>query len=201
MGMSLDHNIPDVQSDVADVADDIRDEMKKRVGRAMRVLWADTRQYVLDDPQASGNLFRNIEREIVDQGGNIELSVFVDTSDSGAPYAAVVEYGSGRRRETSHTDSEPFPPFTPDENKPPDYPYSAPDIKNIEGFAYYLQEWMLEKNLEPRAGGSLYAAAIGIAKTIRDKGTYAHPFLRPAWFDNELQVKRAARNAVTNAAR
>jgi hypothetical protein len=34
-----------------------------------------------------------------------------------------------------------------------------------------------------------------------EQGNYAHPYLRPAWFDNELQIKRAARNALKNAVR
>lgn len=196
--VSLSHNIGDVISDIGDVKDDLNTEMRKRVGAAMRVLWADVRQYVLDDPHAGGDLFRAIERDIEDDYERIEFSVYTDPDV--APYATVTEYGSGRRREVSGPGAKPFPPIGPDEQKPPDYPYTAPDVDDIRGFAWHIENWMIEKGLAPR-GGSLTGSAYGIAKTIVRKGTYAHPYMRPAWFDNELKVKRAARNAVKNATR
>lgn len=189
--VSFDHNVGDVISDIEDVKDDLRYEMRKRVGAAMRVVWADARQYVLNDPHASGDLFSAIRQEHDD----LEFRVFTDPSI--APYAAIVEFGSGTRTSNEWIDA---PSAKPPETFPSQYPFDAPDIENVSGFAYFIEQWMREKGITPKYD-SYRASALAIAKTINERGTYAHPYLRPAWFDNELQVKKAARNAVRNAVR
>lgn len=198
--VSFSHNINDVIGDIEDVKGGIRHEMKKRVGAVMRVVWADAKQYVLNDPQASGDLFRSLTNDVDDSGDDISFNVYSDGSiaqEDGYAYHALVEYGSGVRRKESFEESKPFPEFTESSSKPPGWPYRAPNISNIEGFAWHLEEWTDNKPGIP----SVYPVRIAIAKTIARLGTYAHPFLRPAWFDNELKVKKAARSAVRNATR
>lgn len=193
--VSIDHNVDDVIGDIDDVKDDLTAEMVKRVGAAMRVLWADAKHYVLTDPNASGQLFSALGHDTDVTRKGVEFSVYTDASI--APYAAVVEFGSGSRSDVGWREA---PNAGPPSMYPPRYPFDAPNIDNISGFAYYIEQWMREKGVPPEYG-SYRTSALAIAKTIDDRGTYAHPYLRPAWFDNELQVKRAARNAVKNATR
>lgn len=193
--IGVSHNIGSVISDIDDVKDDLRHEMRKRVGAAMRVVWADAKQYVLSDPHTTGDLFTALQREQDTSGEELEFSVYTDATI--APYAAIVEFGSGTRSDVAWRGSVKAGP--PDQY-PPDYPFNAPDIDNLSGFAYFIEQWMREKGVTPKYG-SYRASALAIAKVINDRGNYAHPYLRPAWFDNELQVKKAARNAVRNAVR
>jgi len=193
--IGVSHNIGTVISDIDDVKDDLRHEMRKRVGAAMRVLWADARQYILSDPHTTGDLFSALQREQDTSGEELEFSVYTDASI--APYAAIVEFGSGSRSDVAWRGSEKAGP--PDQY-PTGYPFSAPDVDNISGFAYYIEQWMRAKGVTPKYD-SYRASSLAIAKVIADRGNYAHPYLRPAWFDNELQVKKAARNAVRNAVR
>jgi len=117
--VNLDHNIGDLVSDIDDVQSDITHEMRKRVGRAMTRLWADTRQYVLDDPHASGDLFAAIEQSERIGDEMLTFKVFADTSEDAAPYAAVTEFGSGERLNTPYSTAKKVPPPTPEE-QPPD---------------------------------------------------------------------------------
>lgn len=193
--LGVSHNVGSVISDIEDVKDDLRHEMRKRVGAAMRVVWADAKQYVLNDPHASGDLFTALQNESDTTGDELEFRVYTDAAI--APYAAIVEFGSGSRTENEW----PAAPSTkPPEEYPSQFPFNAPDIDNLSGFAFYIEQWMRTKGITPKYD-SYRASALAIAKTIKDRGTYAHPYLRPAWFDNELQVKKAARNAVRNAVR
>lgn len=193
--VSVSHNIESVISDIDEVKDDIRHEMEKRVGAAMRVLWADAKQYVLNDPHTTGQLFSALQQDQNIAKRELEFRVYTDASI--APYAAIVEFGSGPRSDVAWRGA---PNAGPPDEYPRGYPFRAPDIDNISGFAYYIEQWMKEKGVTPQYG-SYRASALAIAKSINDRGNYAHPYLRPAWFDNELQVKRAARNALRNAVR
>jgi hypothetical protein len=159
--VSFSHNVGDVIGDIEDVKDDIRHEMKKRVGAVMRVVWADAKQYVLDDPQASGDLFRSLQMDADDSREEMSFRVYNDMNI--APYAAIVEYGSGARRKEPFEESKAFPAFTDSSQKPPGWPYRAPDIDNIEGFAWHLSEWTKNK---PGITG-VYPVRIAIAKTTR----------------------------------
>jgi hypothetical protein len=166
----------------------------------MATIYADTRQHILDDPDTNGDLFRSIYRDSDVRGEVLEFIVGSDMSI--APYAAVVEWGSGRLSNTPFPESENVPSDWPaDSSSTPDqYPFDAPSIGNISGFAYYIEQWMRDKGIEPDTG-SYRLSALKIAETINKVGTFAHPYLRPAYFDNERELKKAARKAVTNATR
>ena len=197
VSIGISHNIDQVISDIDDVKDDLRDEMRKRVGAAMAVLQADAAAYILGDPHVTGQLFSALKGESTTGRSELEFRVYTDASI--APYAAVVEFGSGPNSNISWKGSRQMPPPDADDT-PPGYPFSAPDIDNISGFAYYIEQWMKKKGVPPKYD-SYRASALAIAKAIDQHGNYAHPYLRPAWFDNELQIKKAARNAVRNAVR
>lgn len=192
--VGISHNTDTVISDIDDVKDDIRYEMRKRVGAAMRVLWADAKQYILSDPHTTGQLFSALQHDSDTSGEKLEFSVYTDASI--APYAAIVEFGSGRNSDIAWRGSAKAGNA---DMYPPGYPFDAPDIKNLDGFAYYIEQWMRAKGITPQYGYE--ASSFAIANSIKDHGNYAHPYIRPAWFDNELKVKRAARNALKNAVR
>lgn len=193
--VGLSHNIEDVISDIDDVKSDIRHEMRKRVGTAMAVLLADAKQYVLNDPQTTGQLFSALQSENDTTGQKLEFKVYTDASV--APYAAIVEFGSGTYDEWKNS-KHVGPPTA--EEAPPTYPFDTADESSIPIIASYIEEWMMTKGIVPEKG-SFQASAMAIAAKIVEQGQYAHPYLRPAWFDNELKVKKAARNAVKNAVR
>lgn len=193
--VGISHNISTVIADIDDVKNDLRNEMRKRVGSAMAVLQADVSTYIINDPHTTGQLLRSIGRESDTAGDTLEFMVYTDPKI--APYAAIVEFGSGTNTNVSWRGSAKAEP--PDQY-PPDYPFSSPDIQNYSGFAYYIEEWMREKGVTPKYD-SYRASALAITKAIDQRGNYAHPYMRPAWFDNELLIKRAARNALRNAVR
>jgi HK97 gp10 family phage protein len=215
--ISVSSNIESVIDSVDDVKDDIPKELEKRVGAAMRVLWADVKQYVLQDPNARGWLFRSIEQE--QDIGDDELHFSVQSGGRTTDYAGVVEFGSGTLRETPWPGGSGY--GNPPEQYPPDYPYDSPsfnipddasemirawssthntDYDTFFAIARIIEQWMRNKGMTPYTGD--YAvSAMFITKEIVISGTYAHPYMRPAWFDNELKIKKAAINAVKNVAR
>lgn len=206
--VSLDHNVSDVVSDIDDVKRDLR-KTHRAVRRVMDTVAEDARAYIRADADYTGQLRRSIGVQSRPQSaGHQQISVVTDAET--APYAALVEFGSGVRTNESSDDSVSAPmPETP----PPGVPYETPDIDYNEsnplnmrgyptfyGFVKHIEEWMENKPVAPKLGDMTTSAAF-IARTIIEKGQYAHPFLRPAWFHNELWVKRAARNAVRKAVR
>lgn len=202
-------NINDVIDSIDDVADDLRHEIRKRVGRVMTMLKQRARQYVASDSNYTGKLLDSIENSVQEGSSHIQFKVSTDSRI--APYAAIVEFGSGSRTNDPWRGSE-FPP--PMETTPPSgFPFESPDIDynkenpynmtgyaSFAGFVGHIEEWMATKPVEPKSG-DLFTSAVAIAKTIIERGNHAHPFMRPAWFDMELQVRNAARNAVRNATR
>lgn len=202
--VNFSHNVDDVVSGIDDVKDDLRSEMRKRVGAAMNVLWQDVRANIRHDPHVTGRLLRSIQRN-TDVGGT-ELEFTVGVRGKMIDYAAIVEYGSGQR-----TNNAPMVANLAEWDYPPSFPYESPDIDynsknpaNTEGFpkfygfTKYIQAWMEEKPLVPKSGDYFVSAAY-IAATIIEKGNFAHPYLRPAWFRQEPNIKRAAKHAVKRA--
>lgn len=202
----VNSNIDSVIESVDDVEDDLRYEMRKRVGDAMRLLESRAKKYVMEDSNHRGGLVDSIRRSEYTTDENIEFKV-----SAHAPYAAIVEYGSGKRTNRPWKGSRTPPPT--EMSTPSDFPYSSPDIdynesnpynlsgkKNFAGFVGHIEEWMATKPVTPESG-DMFTSAVAIAKAIVDKGNLAHPFMRPAWFDTELRVRKAAKNAVKNATR
>lgn len=203
-------NIESVIDSVDDVADDLIHEIRKRVGRVMRILKERATQYVRDDADYTGKLAWSIH---TDNDGaeppNMEFKVATDSSL--APHAAIVEYGSGSRTNDPWMGSRNPPPI--DFDTPNDFPYDAPSISynkddpfnlnghsSFAGFVNYIEEWMKKKGVSPNTG-DLFTSAVLIARTIVERGNHAHPYMRPAWFKTRHRVEKAARNAVRNAIR
>jgi hypothetical protein len=195
--LDFDENVDEVIEDIEDVQSDLVYNMHTRVDGAMRMVERDTAHYIIGDPQASGQLFSALGYDWWEEDGNPYKSHFQVYLDKAiAPYAAIVEYGSGPRRGIPGPGAHKIHKELG--QRPADWPFKAPDIDNISGFAYYIEQWMRAKGLTPELG-NYRQASLAIAKTINDQGTYEHPFLRPAWFDNERRVKRAAKRAVKRA--
>lgn len=206
-------NVNAVIRDIDDVKDDLRYEMNKRVGRAIETLEAGVRQYIIRDPNYSTKLLRNIDSDTEIDTNEISFSVFVNTTI--VDYAAVVEFGSGDRTNQSFPKGgNDVPNGWPDTGSavPRSFPFNAPNIdynfqnpydmegyNDFYGFVKAIEEWIIGKPVQTLFAP--YVSAVLIAKAIIDKGNYAHPYLRPAWFDNKQLIIKSAKNALKNATR
>jgi hypothetical protein len=208
--VGVSSNIDSVIKSVDDVQDDVQSEFRRKVSNAVRVMWKDALGYIASDPHVSGELMQNTEFTESIDSTSMEFAVEVNRRRS--EYAAVVEFGSGLKTNKPFEGSEPIPPDMYD-SVPSDFPYESPDIpyntddpsdtqgyEKFYGFTKYIEEWMRTKPLTPKSGNYFVSAAY-IAAEIIEKGNYAHPFLRPAYFDNELLIKEAAENARRSVAR
>lgn len=208
--VSVTSNVDSVIDSIDDVKDDLYDEMMDRVGDAMDILQYRAKQYVQEDADYEGDLSASIHSSSYDVGDDIKFKVY--TNSEIAPYAAIVEFGSGANTNNPWEGSE-FPPkaegmttpgvpySTPDIDTPPEADkYSLSGYPDYAGFVGYIEEWMQKKGV-PAKTGDIHTSAAAISWEIINKGNLAHPFMRPAWFDTELTVRRAAKNAVRNATR
>ena len=212
MKLTVESNIDDVIDSIDDVQDDIRSELRKRVGRAMAILRQRVKLYIQKDADWKGNLHKSIKKqETVVDDQTLSFSVYTDATI--APYAALVEYGTGNKGNPTQTRAESASVTGEMSRKPVDYPYDSPSIPlneenptDVSGYPAFaglvstIQEWMTTKGISPNKG-STFVSAVFISKEIIENGTYGHPFMRPAWFETELQIKKAASNALRNAVR
>lgn len=191
----MPHNVDSVIADIEDLKDDLHDNMESAAKSSMRAVLTAAKVNVEDDADWNGNLRRALTLEARDEGGSIVVSVHTDADI--APYAPFVEFGTGSRRLTTapQADSEQIPPdFDAATSAPPDFPYKAPSMG--PGLVANIVEWVETKPIVPE--GDLTDKELGfqIAARIAEQGTYAHPFLTPAWFENEPLVKQSMKNAV-----
>lgn len=215
--VSIDSNIESVIDSVDDVKDDIPKQLQKRLDRAMRVLWADVKQYILDDPNASGRLFNELDRD--QEIGDEMLRFTVYTDPVTTKYAAITEFGSGQPKS-----GMPWPGGNPargpPDKYPPKYPFDSPSVDYPDSngeiirawnrnsgrydtffaLSRIIESWMRWKGIVSHIGDRSISAMF-ITREIIQNGTYAHPYMRPAWFDNELNIKKAVINGVKAAAR
>lgn len=209
--VSVDSNVGEVIDSINDVKHDLRYELKKRVGAAMDVLWQDARQYVKKDPDTTSHLMNAVKRDESTTGGTLTFRVRADMTM--APYASIVEFGSGSRTGIPYKGGNSIPASWPDvgSSMPKDMPYESPDINHkmtnpaqtegypkFYGFVKHIEEWMRAKPVAPESG-SYFISAAYIASAIIRRGQHAHPFLRPAWFDNRLEIKQSAKTALDKA--
>jgi hypothetical protein len=210
--LGFESNIEDVIDSVDEVADDLISKFKKIMERQMSFLENRASQYVSKDASYRGNLMKSLHTE--SDATPPEMTFKVATDPKIAPYAAIVEYGSGQRTNDEWQGSETAPPPDTGSAVPRDFPYESPDIDtpseenkyqlagypSYAGFVGYIEDWMERKPVEPRSG-NLFTSAVAIAWEIANKGNLAHPFMRPAWFDQELQIKKAVKSAFWEATR
>lgn len=150
---------------------------------------ADSRANVLTGGQIwTGNLAASIYARSVDGPGIDRIVIKADT-----PYAAFVEYGVGPKGAMT----DPYPGHVQyktagliDGNPPPAL------VRNITA-------WVLTKPsfIGPFGPMDRNQVAWAIAKNIARVGTNAHPYMRPAWFQNEIQLRRAVQTAVRRTVR
>lgn len=205
-------NIRDVIDSVGDVQDDLIHEFEKRVGNRMDLLQQRAKQYVMDDANYTGKLAQNINKRTTVSDEGLEFRVGVDLGR--VPYAAIVEFGSGTRTNTPWEKSRAYGMnFDTGSAVPMDFPFEAPNVPynrddpyslqgypKFSGFVGHIETWMKQKGIQPEKG-SVFISAVAIAAAIIDHGNYAHPYLRPAWFDTKRRVKKGAKNALRNATR
>lgn len=190
-------NIGSVKASVRDVKSDIRDNIIKQMLAALREIRKRVTMYINRDADYQGALKNSIRQEIdVTSDSAMEFTVYSDSRV--APYNGVVEFGSGNRADKSYIGT---PTPKPDEY-PAGYKYSAPDIELGSGkyrwFRGVIADWMEQKPVIP-ASGNLMKSAGAIATKIIEKGTYAHPYMRPAAQDQKDDVYEKARKAIKKA--
>lgn len=157
-----------VQKEIKNLRDNLVDNVSEGVERGANA----TAQEARDEVQTHntiwrGNLLSSIYTQKTDIDDGVRHRVVANT-----PYAAYVEYGTGIRGDGDGV-----------------YNFNAPtfdaDLKSaIILWVQTRPTWFGERSV---------TTAIKIAKTIADKGTHPHPFIRPAWFNTEQVVKREAR--------
>lgn len=188
-------NVESVINSIDEVGDDLRTYMRRNIAAAMRVLQADARTNIAQDARWKGNLSASLDLDV--QAGPDGPRIVVSAGGPMAPYAPFVEFGTGSRTErtwkgASNLNVDPTA-------YPPNFPYSAPSMG--PGMVANIIEWVRTKPVIPSDEMTQEELGHRIAASIAEKGTYAHPFMRPAWFHNELQVRQAARNALSKAVR
>lgn len=191
-------NIEDVIGDIEDVKRDLRQNVLHDMRDAMSDLLDTAVTQVKQDSDWTGNLRNSLRAHGVDVewGDDDHIEFTVGTDENIAPYAPIVEFGSGARTEGRGPGA--VKPQRPDQY-PADFPYEAPDVEPSK-LVGVIHEWVETKPINPQKGDN-WSTAMAITKAIIEKGTYAHPFLRPAWFKHKLKVKRSARTAVKKSFR
>lgn len=123
-----------------------------------------------------GNLAESIHFKNVDLG-----SVSRTVIEAAAPYAAYVEYGIGPRGSALPSGKR----------------YGTPSMH--PNFVKNIREWVMTKPLF--LGPRTDAVAWAIAETISEKGTYPHPYMRPAWFKVKPMMMSEIRRGIRSAVR
>lgn len=197
------HNVYDVIGDLEDVKDDIEDEMMRGLRADMQRLAQRAKNNVRDDADYTGQLLRSIGHRVYKRNVSEKIVGRVRASGRIAPYAPLVEFGTGSHdlQTAPGVDSEqPRPPM---EGSPIDFPYAAPTITTddqFKGLVGNIIEWVENKPVFPR-NEDMTQEDLGyaIAASIVANGTYAHPFLQPAWFQTELEIRQGNRAALADA--
>jgi len=113
---------------------------------------------------ARRTLLRSISHDHNPSRGDLLLLSSVEAPD----WAKYVEYGSGQRgRNDPQRNHRQYPAPSP-----------GPPRENI-------LKWIQLKNITPEKYNSQEALAGAISDVIGQKGQFAHPFMRPVWFDNK----------------
>lgn len=191
--VNLSHNIGDVIADVEDTKEDLHKNLKRTARTQMGAVQMQAKSNVGLDAEWTGNLRTSISLDMDDRGD--EITVSVGTDSGRAPYAPFVEFGTGMRSALSWSGSLPFLPADEGTTPPPGFPYDAPTMG--PGMVQNIIEWVETKPVIPRDDDmSQRDVGFAIAAKIAEQGTYAHPFLRPAWFRQERIFNFAMRKAV-----
>jgi len=152
----------DMASRVRDYKDELKDEHERATRRTMREMKFAIKQKL----RANDSVARNVLVSDV-QDNPQELGDFFTAHSADVPlWSKYVEHGTGSRGGTTYEDDENF-----------DSPDGWADIGAIE-------RWIVNKSITPRYYDTQSELARAIARTIGEIGTFAHPFLRPVWFND-----------------
>lgn len=196
--VDFDHNIEQVIKDIEDTKSDLHRNLRRSARNTMRAVELEAKANVKQDAEWRGNLRRSISLDMEVTGHGIEVSVSTDAGI--APYAPFVEFGTGMRSASAWTGSLPFPPADEGTTPPPGFPYESPSMS--PGMVQSIIDWVETKPVVPRDDNmSQRDVGFAIAAKIAEQGTYAHPFLRPAWFKMEPLFKSGMRAAVNKTFR
>lgn len=125
------------------------------------------------------NLYRSIDARSVPSTHHSTIQVVADV-----PYAAYVEFGTGKRQAAS---------------TPLRFRFNSPSL--TPSLVRDITDWVFTK--PGFYGARTEATAWAIATTIAKEGTFAHPYMRPAWFKTKPlllgNVRKAARNTLRRA--
>lgn len=199
--VGLDHNVEDVIGELDGVKQELDPGIPQAVKAAMRELKQAVIVHIENDADWKGNLAASVQSHGVQYERNerMEVEISVGTDKSIAPYAPFVEFGTGdRKEETSDKAPTTWVPRKPDQY-PAGYPYESPGIHR--DLIDNIIEWVKTKPLVPESPHIETQEQLGlvIASVIAEKGTFAHPFLRPAWYKNKHFVKKAAKDQLRRA--
>lgn len=175
-----------VQKRLAKLPDKIEDEVTESVREDMALIKA----HAIDNINAGGPTERIAWRgplsaslKVSDHVNEAGFRTFVvETDPLIAPYAPVVEFGSGSNSEATH----------------PDFTFEAPE-ESAELLAE-ITEWVEGKGItpdHPRISQSELPGAI--TASIAREGQEPHPFFRPAWRRRELRLIKNVKKAVDRA--
>jgi HK97 gp10 family phage protein len=190
-------NIGSVINDIDDVQDDLRRYLRRHVARAMRLLQADARTYIERDADWKGTLASSLSMDVERDGAGARI--VVSAGGQQAPHAPFVEFGTGSRTEQTSGKAPSSGIIYEPASYPADFPYKSPSMS--PGMVANIISWVETKPIAPGSDISDEELGFRIASAIANKGTYAHPFMRPAWFHNELRVRQSAQNALRKATR
>jgi hypothetical protein len=157
----------------SEVADAVRNSAEVTAKRAQR-------NVAMNNTTWHGDLYRSISARRIASPYEASYEIVADV-----PYAAYVEFGTGVRgggTKFKHPTKFTFdsPPLTPD-------------------LVSEITEWVMTKPVfyGPRTTGVSWA----IAKKIAKEGTYASPYMRPAWFKGKPEMIRNAGYAARRVVR
>lgn len=174
----------DAAKDVLELRDDLADKHDEATEEGINTLQRSVRRHLIrQDSVARTTLLRDIlTGRTVSTDSRTITSRAVHLPD----WAKYVEYGTGERGATdSVRGSIPYP-------EPSGLPPFDP-----------ILTWVIAKNLTSPKYDSQYALASAIQRTIGDQGTFAHPFLRPAWRNarGKRNIVRLNKRAMSRAVR
>lgn len=194
------HNIEDVIKDVEEVKNDLQVHLHEKLRDEMRRMLQTAITHVEKDADWKGNLTRSLRSHGVDSEwrSRAEWQYSIGTDEKIAPYGPFVEFGTGSKSDNPASGS--YQSIRPPHDYPAGYPYEAPAMS--PALVANIIEWVKTKPITPKQGDpSDEELGARIAAEIVEKGTHAHPFLRPAWYKHRLQIRQQARSAVKKAFR
>jgi len=166
-------NAHDVITDVRETKRTLQVESSDEINQQTRITKERAETNLLKDANWTGNTLSALTRSLDVTTEGYEGSVYVDASQ--APYGQVVEFGSGARGKAGEIWGNVD--VDPPEQYPTAYPFKSPDY-SPELYESILK-WVQTKPI-PTDDPQEFAQHV-VDNMDSGVGTFAHPFMRPAW--------------------